>query len=466
MLNNYGTVTNSTIASLEGIVGEKNVLTGEERENYSGDESADVGCTIPDVVVRPADTVSVSRIVKLANEQRTPVTPRGSGTGLSGGAVPIYGGIVISLERMNSILEVDANNFTVTVEAGVTLDSIYQTTAEYGLYYPLYPGEKTATIGGNVSTNAGGMRAVKYGVTRHWVLGLEAVLPTGEIIHTGGKYVKCSSGYELTQLIAGSEGTLAVITGVTLRLMNSPGKSEILFVPFNNLHDAIRTVPEILREGLLPVGIEFVERDILDMVEEFAGLEIPMNDYAAYLMIMVEADNEDEILSISNRIGDICLKSGAVDIFIPGSERAKRNLLEAREKFYPAMKHAGILGVADIVVPRSLIADFVEQSKAISEQHGLPLIACGHAGDGNVHLSLLGKETETNREKANQIMSLIHESGISLGGAISGEHGLGILRKDYLRIAAGKSKIELMKRIKLAFDPNNIMNPGKVLDLD
>ncbi len=464
--SHYGKVTDKLIALLAGIVGDKNVLTGDERENYSRDETPTVKPVLPDVVVKPEDTASVAGILKLASERKIPVTPRGGGTGLCGGAVPIYGGIVLSSERMNRILEIDEDNFSATVEPGVTLADLYQAVEEHGLYYPLYPGEKCATIGGNVATNAGGLRAVKYGVTRHFVLGLEAVLPTGETIPTGGKFVKCSSGYDLTQLIIGSEGTLAVVTRVVLRLIAPPGMSEILFIPFHGLHDAIRSVPDILKERILPVGIEFMERDIINMVEQYTGKEMPLHDYDAFLMIIVEAGNEDEIYRISDRIGKICLNHGAVDIFIPGSERAKRNLLEAREKFYSVSRHFGVPDIADVVVPRSRIAEFVERAKAIAGEYGIPLVAYGHAGDGNVHLHPMGQEADKDAGKVKELFTRIYEVGISLGGTISGEHGLGFAKKGYLHMAADKSKIDLMKRIKRAFDPDNIMNPGKVFDLE
>lgn len=465
MKYHFNKVARGVVSSLVDIVGEKNVITAEGRENYARDETTGIKPVLPEVVVKPDNTTAVSQIMKLAAEKQIPVTPRGAGTGLSGGAVPIYGGITLSLERMNKIREIDRDNFTATAEAGVTLTDLYAAVAEQGLYYPPSPGEKSATVGGTVATNAGGMKAVKYGVTRHFVLGLEAVLPTGEIINTGGKFVKCSTGYDLTQLITGCEGTLAVITSVTLRLSTPPGKSEILFIPFHNLHDAINTVPEILREGIFPVGIEFMERSIVNMVEKFTGKELPFHDYDAYLMIFVEADTEENVHRMANEVGAICLKRGAIDIYLPGSERAKRNLVEAREKFHPALVHNGILALADVVVPRSRIADFVEQANAIASKYEMALIASGHAGDGNVHLHLMGEQTEANRETAEKILREIYILGASMGGTISGEHGLGFAKKGYLPLAESAAKIELMKRIKRAFDPHNILNPGKVIDL-
>jgi len=464
--SHYSKVTDDVVTLLTEIVGDTNVLTGDERYNYSRDEMPKSKSVSPEIVVKPEDTSSVVRILKLASEKHIPVTPRGGGTGLCGGAVPIYGGIVLSLEKMSRILEIDRDNFVATVEPGVVLSDFYQAVEECALYYPLYPGEISATLGGNVATNAGGMRAVKYGVTRHFVLGLEAVLPGGEIIQTGGKFVKCSTGYDLTQLLIGSEGTLAVITKIILKLITLPGRREILFIPFHSLHDAIRSVPDILKEGILPVGIEFMERDIVNMVEQYTGKEIPLHNYEAFLMIIVEADSEDEVYRIADHIGELCLNNGAVDIFIPGSERARRNLLEAREKFYSVIGHFGMLDMADVVVPRSKIAEFVERAKGIAGEYGIPLVAYGHAGDGNVHLQPIGQEAEECGGKVGELLTKIYEVGVSLGGTISGEHGLGFAKKDYLPIAVDKNKLELMKRIKRAFDPTNIMNPGKVLDLE
>jgi len=257
-----------------------------------------------------------------------------------------------------------------------------------------------------------------------------------------------------------------VITKVMLRLITPSGSREILFIPFHRLYDAIGSVPDIFKEKILPIGIEFMERDIINMVEQYTGKEIPLHNYEAFLMIIVEADNEDEIYRISSRIGEVCLSHGAVDVFIPGSERAKRNLLEAREKFYHVIQHFGLLDIADVVVPRSRIAEFMEKIKEIASECGIPIIAYGHAGDGNVHLHPMGQGIDKPEEKTEEVLTKIYELGVSLGGTISGEHGLGWAKKGYLHMAADKNKIALMKRIKRAFDPNNIMNPGKVFDLE
>ena len=464
--HNYQKVTDAIIGALTAIAGTSNVITGGEMANYARDETADVPDFLPEVVVKAENSRQVSGILKLATDHRIPVTPRGSGTGLSGGALPVYGGIVLSLEKMNKILEVDEANFTATAEAGVTLETFGQTVMRNGLYYPPYPGEKTATMGGNVATNAGGMRAVKYGVTRNFVLGLEAVLPTGEIITTGGKYVKCSTGYDLTQLIIGSEGTLAVVTSALFRLAASPKQNAILFIPYNSLGEAIHSVPEILRKGVFPIGIEFMQKYMIDIVEKYTDREMPNHEYDSYLMIIIEADDEDELDSQAERIGAICLEGGAVDIFIADTENERKNLIEMREKFLPAIQQAGIIMQADVVVPRSGIALFVEKAEALTEDCGLKFIATGHAGDGNVPLTLLGEKTESNMARAEGILTETYKTGVSLGGTISGEHGIGMEKMKYLPLAMSPGKITLMQRIKDAFDPAHIMNPGKVIDID
>jgi glycolate oxidase len=467
MAANYNKLTAEIIEALRGIVGHENVLIGkEERERYSCDEMAIPKPHTPDVVVKPTDSATVSKVLRLANEKRIPVTPRGGGTGVCGGCIPIYGGILLSLEQMNRVLEIDEENFAAVVEPGVTLADLYKAVEERGLYYPLYPGEKSATIGGNAATNAGGMRAVKYGVTRHFILGLTAVLPTGEIIETGGKFVKCSTGYDLSQLIIGSEGTLAVVTKIILKLTTPPERREVLFIPFNRLQDAIQAVPDILGHKISPVGIEFMERDIIQIVEKNLGREIPFHDYEAFLMIIIEGESEGEILEAAQRIEEVCLSNGAIDVFVPGSERAKRELLEARERFYPALKQTGPLETADVVVPRSNIPEFVKRAKEIALKHEMPILAFGHAGDGNIHLMLLGKDMaeDTWKRKLPLVFEDIYEIGASLGGVISGEHGIGFDKKSYLTMTMDREIIELMKRIKRAFDPNNILNPGKIFD--
>ena len=464
----YGRVTPRTIEQLKSIAGSDNVSTDESQmEDYSHDETPISKRYLPQVVVRPKETGQVAKLLALANKKRIPVTPRGAGTGLSGGSTPIHGGIVLSMERMNRILKIDKSNLVAVVEPGVTLAELSSQVEMEGLSYPVCFGESTATIGGSVATNAGGMNAVKYGVTRNHVLGLEAVLPNGEIIRSGGVFVKCSTGYDLTRLIVGSEGTLAVVTEVILKLSPKPAKREVLFVPFLNLKKAIDAVPEILKLKMAPIGIEFMERSIIEIVEKYLGKELPYHGYEAFLMIIMEGETEDQIHDYFSKVDEICQRHGAAAAMIPGSKRAKRNLLEAREKFYHAIRKFAPLEIADVVVPRSQIASFVDRVKTISEEHQVPVIAYGHAGDGNVHLHPIC--LNMNRDEWNRrlppMMRDIYRTGVSFGGAISGEHGIGFSKKAYLPIQMDRASLSIMKSVKKAFDPNNILNPGKIFDL-
>jgi len=459
----YGSVNALVLDALRSIVGESGVLTGESRQDYARDEAPQAAAFMPEAVVRPGDSSQVSRVLRLANEYRIPVTPRGAGTGLCGAAVPILGGIVLSLERMNRIVEIDENNFTATVEPGVILKDLCQAVESKGLYYPVYPGEMTATLGGNVATNAGGMRAVKYGVTRNFVLGLEAVLPSGEVIETGGQYIKSSSAYDLTQLITGSEGTLAVVTRIILRLMPPPGQRSVVLAPFHSLEEAIEVVPQILKQRVLPMGIEFLEKDGVQLTEKFVGKETPIHQYEASLMIIVEAENQSEAARICSDVGELCLGRGAIDAFIANGERASE-LLAFREKAWPSISQGGRADMADVVVPRKHIAEFVRKAREASRDAGVSVFLLGHAGDGNVHISPILPDSPDGAARMADFFHRVYELGISMGGAVSGEHGIGYLKKPYLETVLAPAKLDLMRRIKVAFDPNSIMNPGKIFD--
>lgn len=459
-------MNDTLLKELEALCG--NILTDKTAmEDYARDESPHAEPCFPDAVVFPKNTETVSKVMAFASKHRIPVTPRGGGTGLSGGCIPLDGGIVLSLEKMNRIIEINNENFTATVEPGARMNDLCAAIEEQGLYYPLYPGEMTATIGGTVSTNAGGMNAVRYGVTRNNILGLEAVLPNGEIIRTGGEYVKSSSGYDLTQLIAGSEGTLAVITKIILKLTTKPAKREVLFAPFPNLQDAIDAVPELLRLRMIPAGLEFMERKILKIVEDYLDREIPYPEHDAFLMIIMDGDSEDAIHDYFADAGEICIRHGAAECLVPGSEHAKRRLLEAREKFYHAIKRYAPMELIDTVVPRSTIPDFVRQVGDISENYGIPVIVYGHAGDGNVHLHPLCENVsrEDWQEKLPLLMKEIYRAAVSHGGAISGEHGIGAEKKPYLPIQIDAPLMSVMRNIKKAFDPDNILNSGKIFDV-
>jgi len=469
MKGKYGRVTEQIIKELTIIVGRDNISAKEhEIEGFSSDEMPLAKPHAPQVIVKPTDTHSIAKLLVFANRKRLPVTPRGAGTGLSGGCIPIYGGILLSLERMNRILKINRDNSVAIVEPGITLSDLYIEVEQQGLYYPIYLGEKTATIGGSIATNAGGINAVKYGVTRHHILGLEAVLPNGKVIKTGGEFVKCSTGYDLTQLIIGSEGTLAIVTKAILKLTTKPAKREVLFAPFTNLQNAIDAVPEILRLKMTPIGIEFMERNIVEIAEKYLDREIPYHQYEAFLMIIMEGETEGEIYEYFSKVEEICKQHGAIEAMVPGSERAKRRLLDAREKFYHAIKRFAPMEIADVVVPRSEIAKFVRRVKEISKEYEVPVIVYGHAGDGNVHLHPICVNMDRKEwdKRLPRLMSDLYRAGISLAGAISGEHGIGFNKKIYLSIGMDSTLLDIMTGIKKAFDPNNILNPGKIFDLE
>jgi len=462
----YNRVSGEVIRRLEGIVGEENVLS-EHLKDYGHDESYLVEWTPPEVVVKPKSRAEVAEVLKLADREIIPVTPRGGGTGLSGGAVPIYGGILLSLERMNRILEIDEENFVAVVEAGVVLGELYKAVEERGLYYPVYPEEEGATLGGNVATNAGGMKAVKYGVTRNYIMGLEAVLPGGTVIETGGKYVKCSTGYDLTQLLVGSEGTLAVVTRIILKLIKEPKYRCYLIPTFNNLDQAIATVPKILQSGIVPAAIEFMMDTIMKMCQSYACIELPIPAAGNHLLIIiVESDSEAELKNITERANAICVDNGASDVFIVDTEKDMKKVALVRSKLHFVVKALGQVDIADAVVPRSKIPELVKKLGEISLKYGVIASGSGHAGDGNVHIGVIGggMPQEEFKKLLPEVFKDIFSESVSRGGTISGEHGIGVAKKKYVPLAIKEEQLELMRKIKKVFDPNGILNPGKVFD--
>lgn len=460
----YGKLTPEIIGELKEIAGEKNVLENREAmEDYAHDEVAlsERIMHYPDVVVKPGSTEEVSKIVRLAKKNRIPITPRGAGTGLSGGCVPTHGGIVLSLERMNRIIEIDEENFTVTVEAGARLMDIFEAVEAKGLFFPPHPGDISAMVGGTIATNAGGARAVKYGVMRNFVRGVEVVLPDGEIMELGGKIVKDCSGYSLLNLFIGSEGTLGIITKGTLRLMAPPSSSIMLIVPYNSIHDAIKSVPAILKTGVLPITLEFIEESVIGPTEELTGKKWPFMKSEAYLMIIVDSTSEEEVMNIGMKLTEVCMENGAIDAFVVDTPSRQEELLEFRGMFYEALKD-NMVEILDISVPPSRIAEYVDGTKKLSKEYGISLPTYGHAGDGNVHTHIM--KDEGWMEKYEELRYKIHELGVSLGGTITGEHGVGLTKKDYL-MKFEPEKVELMRSIKKAMDPDNIMNPGKIVDV-
>ena len=447
--------------ALRDIVGADHVLTGDRiAEDYTHDEALTVAHQSPAAVVQPASADEVASLLRLAGQRGIAVTARGSGTGLSGAAQPQPGGIVISFERMNRVLEIDEENHVAIVQPGVTLAELDEVTAAHGLVYPVYPGEYSASLGGNVATNAGGMRAVKYGVTRHQVLGLEAVLATGEVVRTGGRYVKSSTGYDLTQLIIGSEGTLALVTEAILKLYPRPAHSATVLAPFRALDAVMHAVPRVVASGVGPLILEYIDTLTMAGMTRTMGADLGVPDdvkeaTVAYLVVMMENAHDDRLDEDVQAVSEQLVELGAIDVYVLPSTAATQ-LVEAREKAFWLAKAADADDIVDVVVPRAAIADFMARVAELAESHGTFIAGCGHAGDGNVHMSVFQKDEEVRHK----FMRGLFELGMSLGGAISGEHGVGRAKKKYFLELEDPVKVDLMRRIKTAFDPHDTLNPG------
>ena len=465
----YNRLDADAIAALARIVGEENVLVGPEHgerlERYTHDEVVGLSAE-PEVVVLANSAQQVSAIMRLAQGARVPVTPRGAGYGLSGGAVPVCGGIVLSLERMNRILEIDRGNLMVTVEPGVITGDIHRAVEAEGLFYPPDPASlDSCSIGGNIAEDAGGPRAVKYGVTKDWVCGLEAVLPSGEIVSFGGKLVKDVTGYNLLQLLVGSEGTLAIVTKIILRLVPLPRVRVDLLVPFDNFQTAISTVSAIIAARILPTAIEFMEQDSILAVEQLLGREIQFHDAAAHLLIQLDGNRQEAVDADYEIVGELCLEHGARDVLVATDVRTRDRLWEARRKIIEALKHASPINhMEDVVVPRSRIPDLLTGIKEIAGRHQVRIVCFGHAGDGNVHVNVLKDNLPDDRWHAlvPAVSVEIYRQAIGMGGMITGEHGIGAIRRNYLGMALSPAQIALMRGIKAVFDPHGILNPGKV----
>lgn len=449
---------------LKAIVGEKNVIFEKERlEDYLRDETYPLLRLKPAteiVVAKPANAEEVSGILRYANERRIPVFPRGGGTGLVGGAVPLVEGIVLTTERMKGI-EIDRENLMATVEAGVTLEELIKAADEAGLFFPLHPGDETAHVGGLVATNAGGVRAVKYGVMRNYVRGLEAVLPTGEILKLGGKLQKNNTGYDLIDLIVGSEGTLAVITKVILKLHPKPGASATLIVPFNSRHDAVNTVPKILQSGVIPLAIEYVEKDLMEKAAKHIGEEWPVKEGKCYLLIVIVGENRDVVLYESQRIAEICEQNNSLEILFAEPKHEQEKILRIRSAILPVLESQKLVDGLDTAVPPASIGRFMDKVDEIARKYDTEFPVVGHAGDGNIHVCIMEKEGVDLQEYTEKIRKEIYQAALELGGTISAEHGIGGVRLKSLPLCLSEKEIELMRQIKKIFDPNNILNPGK-----
>jgi len=462
----YNRVTPRIVDDLRAIVGEGNVRTDEEAlEKYAHDETVGLWAQ-PEVVVFVHSAQEVAEIFRLAGRERIPVTPRGAGYGLSGGAVPVFGGIVLSTEKMNRILEIDKQNLMVTVEPGVITGDIHRAVEAEGLFYPPDPASlDSCTIGGNIAEGAGGPRAVKYGTTKDYVCGLEAVLPSGDIITCGGKLVKNVTGYNLIQLLVGSEGTLAVVTKIILRLLPLPKYRVDLLVPYDDFQAAADTVSEIIAARILPATIEFMEQDSIRAAERLLQKTVPYDDAAAHLLIQLDGNRPEAVDADFEAVGEICLAHGARDVLVAKDTRTRDRLWEARRAIVDALKHESPVNhMEDVVVPRAEIPALLRGVKEIARRHGVRIVCFGHAGDGNVHVNAL-KDAMPEEEWQALVPVLseeIYRLTLSLGGTITGEHGIGATRRRYLPMALDPAQIALMRGIKAVFDPHHILNPGKI----
>src|SRR5216117_3055680 len=464
-------LTSRHIEDFKKILGEKYVLIDEETlHNYSHDETEDLHFP-PDVVLKPRTAEEISAILRICDQNKIPVTPRGAGTGLSGGALPHLGGVLLSTERMNSILHIDHENLQVTTEPGVITEVLQLELKEKGLFYPPDPSSRgSCFIGGNISENSGVPNAVKYGVVKDYVLNLEMVLPTGEIIWTGANVLKNATGYNLTQLIVGSEGTLGVVTKIVLRLIPLPKHDLLMLVPFNSAENACAAVGAIFRAGYTPSAMEFMERDALDWVSKFmdsSAVKIE-EGVQAHLLIEVDGNNVDVLMQEMEGISTIVSQFDCGEILFADDEKQKAELWKMRRRVAEAVKSHSVYKEEDTVVPRAELPVLLKGVKDAGKKYGFHSVCYGHAGDGNLHVNIIrgemGEEQWNGslKEGIIEIFELVKR----LGGTISGEHGIGLVQKEYMNIIFDDTQMGLMKEIKKIFDPNNILNAGKIFDLN
>jgi len=448
------------------VCGEKSVFVGASiHESYGHDEMIEYGIFMPEVVIECKNAEEISKVLKYCNEKNIPVTPRGAGTGLCGGAVAIHQGVMISLIKMNQILEIDSDTMTGIVEAGVLLMEFASAASEKNLLYAPDPGEKSATIGGNVMTNAGGMRAVKYGVTRDYVKGLEVVLADGSVITLGGKVAKNSSGYSLKDIMIGSEGTLGIVSKVYLKLLPKPKKMTSLLIPFTDLKKCLNMVPIIMNLPNIPTTLEFMEKEVLEDAREYLGKTFPNNEHSAYLIVSYSGNSKKEIEDYYSECAQLCLEQGAIDVFISDTEERQETIWDARGAFLEAIKNStSEMDECDVVVDINKVYDFLQYVNTLSKKYQIRIRSFGHAGDGNLHIYVCKDECDDTLWKTivKQCMDDMYAKAREMKGQVSGEHGIGHAKKEYLSQSLEHEQIDLMRGIKQVFDPKGILNPDKI----
>ncbi len=464
-------ITPAILELFKNIVGEAFLFTDKESiEKYGKDETENLFYA-PEVIVKPSTAQEISELLKICNQYLISVTPRGGGTGLTGGALPHFGGLVIAMERFNSILEIDERNLQVTTEPGVITEVLQNTVKEKGLFYPPDPASKgSCFIGGNISENSGGPKAVKYGVVKDYVLNLEVVLPTGEIIWTGSNVLKNATGYNITQLIVGSEGTLGIVTKIVLRLLPHPKYDLLLLAPFNSLEKASEAVSAIFRAGITPSAMELMEIDAITLATKMLdSTAIPLTpDLAAHLIIEVDGNNIEVLMNEMEAISEVLTKYEVGELYFADDAQQKNELWKIRRKANEASVMAGYTIEEDTVVPRAELPKLIKGVKALGEANGFKVVCYGHAGDGNLHIRInhptIKKSFES--EEMQNILKELFKLVYSLGGTISGEHGIGLIQKSFMPVVFDPISMELMRGIKKVFDPNGILNPGKIFDLN
>lgn len=461
----YNKINEADVSALEAIVGAANVLYGDSiNPDYAHDELGGIE-RMPDVLVRPHTTEEVSAVMKHAWERSIPVTVRGSGTGLVGAAVAIEGGILLEMTGMNKILSLDKKTLTVRVQPGVLLMELAAFCEENDFLYPPDPGEKSATIGGNISTNAGGMRAVKYGVTRDYVRSLTVVMPNGEILTLGATVAKNSSGYSLKDLVIGSEGTLCIICEAVMKLVPLPKISVSLLVPFRDMKSAIEAVPKIITSKVIPTAIEYMSRDTILFSEDYLGKKFPDAKHDAYILLTFDGNTDAQVDADLNTVAELCLELGAIDAYIVDTEERKKAVWSARGAFLEAIKASTTeMDECDVVVPVDKVDEFIKFTHDLADEVNMRIPSFGHAGDGNLHVYICrdALSDEDWKKSLSLCFDRMYKKAEELGGLVSGEHGIGYAKKEFLKKQYGNTPIMLMQGIKKTFDEKNILNPGKV----